>query len=97
VNDASNRDALRLAVPGLDDEQIGVPFRLGGLALQLVDDLQRFGGLELPAVGPRLFAAVETEAEAVAAVGLLGGDDRPDPPPAVLDLPPFVGMTEFED
>jgi hypothetical protein len=88
---------LRLAVPGLDDEHVGVPFRLGGLPLQLVDDLQRFGGLELSAVGPRLFAVVEAEAETVAAVGLLGGDDRPDPPPAVLDFPPFVGTTEFEN
>jgi hypothetical protein len=88
---------LRLAVPGLDNEQVGVPFRLGGLPLQLVDDLQRFGGLEFSAVGPRLFAAVEAEAETMAAVGLLGGDDRADPPPTVLDFPAFAGMTEFEN
>jgi hypothetical protein len=93
----SDGDALRLAVPCLDNEHFRVPFRLGGLPLQLVDDLQRFGGLELSAVGPRLFAAVEAEAETVAAVGLLGGDDRPDPPPAVLDFPAFVPMAEFEN
>jgi hypothetical protein len=88
---------LRLTVPGLDNEHFRVPFRLGGLPFQLVDDLQCFGGLEFSAVGPRLFAAVEAEAETVATVGLLGGDDRPDPPPAVLDFPAFVGMAEFEN
>ena len=88
---------MGLAVPGLDNEHVGVPFRLGGLLLQLVDDLQGFGGLELAAVGPRLFAAVETKTETVAAIGLLGGYDRADPPPTVLDFPAFVAVTELEN